>query len=187
MDEVGRDTTLRKRARVHRLRRYATIATILAVGGISAAISPTVRASAASNFGASTSRVWWFWTSNVPFSYTVYAGGNGTYTRASLDGDYYDYVSYDSDNLTVKAGRTVLPPNPIYVGTYLQYYQEGYNFVNRWGGQFYVNCLKSPTDSAVCVGDHPDYDYFEVMHVMQVYEGFPDSGCCTDQNELWLK
>ena len=173
------------------------ILTVLVLGCLWAAYPPApAHAAGPYSFGKATTVTWYFWYSDdhaaFPVSYTVYAGGNGDYYQDELDNSYYDYVYYDTDNVTVHNGNQppdgAFPGGPIHAGTYLNYYQEGYNYVNSFAGHWYQNCLKSPTDTTICVGDNPDYDYFETMHVLHVWLGYGnDNTCCTDQSTEYIK
>lgn len=75
------------------------------------------------------------------------------------------------------------------VATYLNYYQQGYNYVDTWGGQYYVPVVHSADDSAVGVGDNPPNErYYLDVHTMDVPTGVESGdGCCADQSPFWIK
>jgi hypothetical protein len=182
----GRDLV---RRRGHRLRRLLAVIALLSLGSISALASSTASASASSNFSNHTSGVWWFWSSNFPYSFSEHASAGGIYTVECNPGCTYewDYVTVDGLSMDVSNGQANwLPPTPIYIAEWLDYYQSGYNFVNSWAGQYYVNCIASIYDSYQCLGDHPDYSYYVPMHVKHTYEGWTMNGCCTDQASYWI-
>jgi len=144
-------------------------------------------ASATSENGNYEKGTFWFSCNLVPYGFPYHAGGYVWY-NAYYGTPGWDRVTQDWDYSFVTNG-VQNPYCQAYAITYLDYYQEGYNYVNSWGGQYYVAIVHTSNDSVVSVGDHPNENYYVVMHVAAWpgAQGGADACCGVDWAGMWVK
>ncbi|MGD0834488.1 MAG: hypothetical protein ABSA40_08720 [Candidatus Dormibacteria bacterium] len=184
MSESGAQRSLR---RVTGVRRFVALAALLTVASMAFLASSTASASASTVSGGHTSTTWWFWEGATPINFSVTASASVWYDAYSSYGGW-DEVTRDQDLVDVYRGADPSQlGTPILTATWLNYYQSGYNYVDSWTGQYWVPVSTYYLDSYTSVGDAPNYGYWDTMHVMQVFEGYPSSGCCGDQTEYFVK
>jgi hypothetical protein len=129
----------------------------------------------------------WFSCDLVPYGFPFHAGGYVWYTAYAGEPGW-DRVTQDWDFSFVTNG-VANPYCQAYALTYLSYYQEGYNYVDSWAGQYYVAVVHTANDSVVSVGDHPNKNYYVTMHVAAYpgAQGGADACCGVDWAGFWAK